>query len=163
MTAGSGRVGYKGHILEGHAPFERTVRLADLEPGVHRVEGTYERTRRRLDLGRGVSITGEGPFTGELDGDAIRIHVEGRARVLNVSQPEFIRRPQYWIDGVEWMACWTDWPASGFGSWSNTDMVALTVPDGTHDLEVRDMTFPAGWERTFSPTIEAAVVDRVSQ
>jgi len=157
MTSGSGRVGYKGCVLEGHGPFERSIAVADLKPGVTKVEGGYEKKMVRVDLGRGVVVTGEAPLEAALDGDAIRIKTSGRARVLNVTQPQFIRRPQYWLDGQEWMACWTDWPDSGFGSFSHTDMMALSVPEGEHELVVKDLVFPPVWERTFQPAIEGVV------
>ena len=34
LVSGAGRIGYKGFILEGTAPFERTLKAADLQPGV---------------------------------------------------------------------------------------------------------------------------------
>jgi hypothetical protein len=157
MTSGSGRVGYKGCVLEGHGPFERTIPLAALKPGVTKIEGGYEKKIVSVDLGRGVVVTGEGPFRAVLEGDVIRIVTSGRARVLNVTQPPFIRRPEYSLDADEWMACWTDWPDSGFGTFSHTDMMALSVPEGDHDLAVKDLVFPPVWERTFEPAIEGVV------
>jgi len=157
MNAGSGRVGYKGHVLEGHGPFERTVRLADLKPGTHRIEGGYEKKPVAIDLGRGVKVTGEGPFEAKLDGEAIRLRTTGRARVIHVTQPPFIVRPQYWVDGQEWMACWTDYPASGWGRYKNTWLIALSVPAGEHELLVKDLRFPLAWTRPFAPVIAGAI------
>lgn len=39
MTGGAGRVGYKGCILEGAAPFERTFKAAELSPRVEAIQG----------------------------------------------------------------------------------------------------------------------------
>lgn len=158
LNAGTGRVGYKGYVLEGAGPFERTVRLAGLKPGLHPVAGGYEKKPATADLGNGVKVSGEGPFTAKLEGETIRIYTSGRARVLHVTQPPFIVRPQYLIDGQEWMACWTDYPASGWGTYDNTWLIALTVPDGDHDLVVRNLVFPPVWARPFTPAIAGVEV-----
>ena len=55
------------------------------------------------------------------------------------------------------MACWTDWPDSGFGRWSRTNLIALTVPEGRHELMVKNMAFPPVWERPFEPRIEGVI------
>ena len=155
MTAGGGRIGYGGHILEGHGPFEQTIALEDLIPGTHPVAGGYEKKRHDVEIGRGITVSGEGPFKARLDGERIVIHSQGRARVLHVTQPSFIIRPQYYVDGQEWMACWTDYPASGWGTYKNTWLIALSVPEGDHELIVKDMVFPSGWTRPFDPLIDA--------
>ena len=156
MNAGSGRVGYKGCVVEGHGPFERIVKLADLKPGKLAAPGGYEKKRLSIDLGRGVKVTGEGPFEAKLDGETIRIRTNGRARVIHVTQPPFIVRPQYWVDGQEWMACWTDYPASGWGTYRNTWLIGLSVPAGPRELVVKDMQFPQSWPRQFEPLVEGA-------
>jgi hypothetical protein len=154
MNAGSGKIGYRGHVFEGHGPFERTVRLSDLKPGVYAVGGGYEKKTLSCDLGEGVTVTGEGPFTATLDGKVIRIKTSGRARVLHLAQPPFIVRPQYTIDGQPWMACWTDYPNNGWGTYDETWKIGLAVPDGEHELAVRDLVFPNVWTRPFTPLIE---------
>ena len=159
MNAGSGSIGYRGHVLKGHGPFERTIKLSELKPNLHEVTGGYEKKVQTLDLGRGVKVTGEAPFTAALEGDTIRIQTDGRARVLHVTQPRFIVRPQYYVDGQEWMACWTDYPASGWGSYDETWQIGLSVPAGKHELLVKDMVFPISWERQFEPLIEGVVRD----
>lgn len=157
MNGGTGRVGYKGAVLEGSGPFERVIRLAALKPGVTQVPGTYEKKYLTVDIGRGITVRGEGPFEAKLDGETLRINTHGRRRILNVTRPVFILRPQYWIDGQQWMACWTDWPDSGFGRWSHTNLMALTVPDGDHELVVKNMVFPPVWDREFTPLIPGVV------
>lgn len=154
MTAGSGRIGHKGHVLEGHAPFERTVKLSDLTTGVHAVEGGYEKQYVEKQIGEDITVRGEAPFETELDGETIRIRTRGRERVFHVSKLDFIRRPAYRVDGQEWMACWNDWPASGFGRWTRTRLIGLTVPAGEHELEVSDLTFPPVWHRQFEPVLD---------
>jgi hypothetical protein len=157
VNAGSGRVGYRGHVVEGHGPFERTVTLADLEPGVHAREGGYAKERRTVALADGIKVSGEGSFEASLDGETIHIRTRGRARVLHVTQPKFILRPQYYVDGQEWMACWTDYPASGWGTYDRSWLIGLSVPGGEHELVVRDMVFPRIWTRPFAPRIAGAV------
>jgi hypothetical protein len=156
LNAGSGRVGYNGMVFAGHGPFEKVVARKDLKPGVIAVEGGYEKKIVSADIGAGVTVRGEGPFEARLDGEAIRIRTQGRARVLHVTQPPFIIRPQYWLDGQEHMASWTDYPASGWGSYRNTWLIALPVPDGEHELLVRDFRFPAVWARPFTPRLTRA-------
>ena len=158
LNAGSGAVGYKGHLLEGHGPFERVVPLRDLKVGIHKVDGGYEKRRLTVDLGRGVKVTGEGPFTAALDGQTVRLKTQGRARVLHVTQPPFIVRPQYSIDGQQWMASWTDYPNNGWGTYDNTWLIGLSVPDGAHELVVKDFAFTKVWARPFTPLIEGARV-----
>jgi hypothetical protein len=54
------------------------------------------------------------------------------------------------------MASWTDYPASGWGTWKNTWLMALTAPEGEHELVVKDAVFPAVWARPFTPLINNA-------
>jgi hypothetical protein len=158
LNAGSGAVGYRGHVLEGHGPFERVVPLKDIKPGVFKVEGGYEKKVQTVDLGKGVKVTGEGPLTAVLEGEMVKIKTGGRARVLHVTQPPFIVRPQYFIDGRQWMASWTDYPASGWGTYDKTWLIGLSVPEGEHELVVKDLAFEKIWARPFVPLIEGAVV-----
>jgi len=37
LSGGTGSVGYKGHVLEGTAPFERTIPIGQVKPGVERI------------------------------------------------------------------------------------------------------------------------------
>jgi len=157
MASGSGRIGYKGYVLEGHGPFERTVRLASLKAGKHKVGG-YEKKIVAIDLGRGITVTGEAPFEATLDGQVIRIKTSGRARVLTLTKPAFIVRPELRLDGRQWMAGWSDEAGSDWGRWSRTQLIAVSTLDGKHELTVRDMVFPKVWERQFEPSIETALM-----
>ncbi|MBA3685389.1 MAG: hypothetical protein H0W72_09125 [Planctomycetes bacterium] len=158
ITAGSGTIGYKGCRFTGPAPFERTVRTADLKKGDTKAADTYEKKQQSIDLGGKLCVSGEAPFTARLDGKAIRISTEGRARVIYVTKPAWTAWVQYHVDGVQHMACWTDYPSSGWGSFTNTDLVALTVPDGKHELVVEDFQYAPVWPRTFTATIAGAVL-----
>ncbi|MDP6505367.1 MAG: hypothetical protein QF886_17225, partial [Planctomycetota bacterium] len=155
MNSGSGRIGH-GHeeyILEGHGPFEQAIPIrASIETGIHKVGGT-EKKMQSVDIGKGITVRGEGPLQAALDHETIRIKTSGRKRVLFVTQPKFIIRPQLFIDDQEWMASWTDYPASGWGTYKNTALIGLSVPKGEHGLVVRNLKFPDGWRRQFDPTI----------
>lgn len=163
LSAGSGRIGYQGYVLEGHGPFERVVPLRNVKPQTHKIPSGYEKKMLTVELGRGVKVTGEGPLTATLDGRTVRIKTGGRARVLHVTQPPFIVRPQYTIDGQPWMACWTDYPNNGWGTYDRTWLVGLSVPAGEHELTVKDMVFPPVWTRPFTPLIDGAVTPSTSR
>lgn len=150
LNSGSGKVGYRGHVFEGHGPFERVVPLKDLKPGTHAVTDTYEKKLIAVDVGDGLAVEGEGPFTAKLDGQTIRIRTTGRARVLYVTRPAWMLRPEYRVDGELSMACWTDYPGSDWGRLERTNLVALPVPDGAHELILRNGAFPAVWPRQFT-------------
>jgi len=68
-------------------------------------------------------------------------------------------RPRHWIDGTEFMACWTDYPASFWGRMRNTNLVGLSVPEGDHELVIEDMVFPPCWTRQFIPMLEGAIIE----
>jgi hypothetical protein len=151
MNSGAGRVGYRGYSLEGFAPFERTVRLADLKPGVVKIEGGYEKAIISKDLGGGITVTGEGPFTASLDGENIRLHTTGRARVFTITRPPFIWEPQLFLDGKAWMAYWTDEAGSDWGKMKNSNLMAVATTEGEHDLLIRNRVFIEVWQRQFAP------------
>ncbi|MCY3020993.1 MAG: hypothetical protein NTW87_18410 [Planctomycetota bacterium] len=158
LLAGSGRIGYKGAIFAGHGPFQRTVALADMQAGSTPVTDTYEKKWQAVDIGGGVTIAGEGPFDAKLDGQAIRVTTKGRARIMRVTRPKWILRPQLWVDGAEFMACWTDYPGSNWGRLEGTELIAMPVPEGQHELLLKNMVFPPVWKRPFTPAIESALV-----
>lgn len=157
LTAGSGKIGYRGYIAEGHGPLEHVVPRDDIKPTVHKIAGGYEKRILTVDLGRGIRITGEGPFTAALDGQTVRVKTSGRARVLHMTQPPLIVRPSYAVDGREWMACWTDYPNNGWGTYDETWKIGLAVPAGDHELTVGNRAFPKGWTRPFTPLIQGAL------
>lgn len=158
LNAGTGSLGYKGCAFAGAGPFERVLKPGELKPGETKVTDTYEKAWRSVEIGEGLTVRGEGPFTARLDGKVIRVSVEGRARELFVTKPAWMRWVRYWVDGAEHMACWTDYPASGWGRYANTALIAVTVPDGKHELEIRDCVYPAVWTREFSPRIEGVAL-----
>jgi hypothetical protein len=177
MSSGEGEYGYQGLTTGVIGPFENSVPLGDPKPGTGNVPGgnakkvvrpdlrgwmyyhpqvkPYAKEIMTVELGQGIQARGEGPFEAKLEGETIRIKTRGRARILHVTQPPFITRPQFWIDGQEHMASWTDYPASGWGTYQNTWLMALSAPEGDHDLVVKDFRFPPVWARPFEPLIGA--------
>lgn len=157
MNSGHGKIGYKGCILEGYGPFEKEIRFTDLNPKVIKMGGCSKK-RHTIDLGRGIRITGEGAFAANLDGDNIRIHTDGRAQLMHVTKPDWIAKPQYYIDGTEWMACWTDYPNSGWGTYDNTFLIGLSVPEGNHEILLRNLCYAEQFEREFTPAIAGVIL-----
>ena len=153
MASGSGRVGYRGADVVGYGPFELTMPLANPKGILARFASSYEKKVVSVDLGAGISVTGEAPFEAKLDGKAIHIRTKGRARVLLVTKPPFIVRPGLEFDGRTWMAFWTDEAGSDWGRWTGTQLIALSTLDGEHELVLRDMAFPPVWDRQFAPTV----------
>ncbi|MBS3763973.1 MAG: hypothetical protein KGZ25_11800, partial [Planctomycetes bacterium] len=125
--------------------------------GTHKIQNGYEKKIKSVELTDELRIYGEGPFEARIDGEEIVIHTRGRRRVLHVTNPSAIIRPQYYVDGQQWMACWTDYPASGWGSYKNTWLIGLTVPAGEHTLRLRNMRFPEIWDRPFEPFLKDAL------
>ena len=152
INSGTGRVGYRGYILKGHGPLERSVPLSRLKPGEHD-SGGHEKKIAQVDLGHGILVRGEMPFTATLDDQAIRIRTSGRARTLIVTRPDFMLRPDLTVDSVRWMAGWTDYAGSDWGRMKETNLIAVSTPAGDHELVIRDMTFPKTWHRHFQPGI----------
>ncbi len=183
LNAGVGRVGYKGEVFSGPGPFEATVALAGLQTGETKLTGEYEKKWQTVEIGDGLTVRGEGPFTATLDGGSasstgsgqasstgsgqaglttgkrIRIQTDGRTRQLFVTKPVWTDWVQFTVDGEPRMACWTDYPASGWGSYKNTRLIALTVPAGKHELAISDFVYPAVWTRPFVPNISGVELD----
>jgi hypothetical protein len=151
MNSGAGQIGYRGYVLVGNGPFEVTVAKKKLRKKVVPVDGGYAKTIVTQNLGQGITVTGEGPFTAKLDGENIRIHTSGRARVLQVTRPSFIWMPQYFLDGREWMAFWTDYAGSRWGAMKNSALISVSTLDGEHDLLLRNRVYNPVWQRQFTP------------
>jgi hypothetical protein len=155
MNSGSGQIGYQGYVLEGHAPFERTVKLIDLKAGTVNaiIDGGYEKKIVTQEIAPGITVTGELPFTARLDGQTIRINTTGRARVFTVTRPPFIWQPQFFLDGQEWMAYWSDEASSQWGAMKNTYLMSVATRDGDHELIIRNRIYRKVWDRQFVPMV----------
>jgi hypothetical protein len=97
MNSGTGTIGYKGHILSGSGPFERSVPNDKLTAGTFNLGGT-PKTIRTADIGQGITVRGEDLFTATLEGNVIRIRTEGRARHFLVEPfPSWMLNAQFTI------------------------------------------------------------------
>ena len=93
------------------------------------------------------------PFEARLDGRAIRIKTAGRARVLTLTKPAWMVRPELRFDGRQWMAGWTDEAGSDWGRWTRCKLIAVSTLDGEHELLITDMVYPKVWTREFTPLL----------
>lgn len=153
MNSGTGTIGYKGHILNGSGPFERTVRNANLTPGATNVLGT-PKVIQTVKVGADMTVTGEGPFTALFNGSVLSIHTEGRARRFTVENlPSSIRNPQFLLDGQEWLCLKADAASQGWGTYARSNGVAFSTVDGSHDLILRERIWPSPWDCGISPTV----------
>lgn len=155
LNSGSGKVGYKGYVLDGHAPFARSVALAELKPGTADMGG-YEKKIVTLDLGRGLTVRGELPFTATLDGDTVKIQADGRARQFILSWPEWLMHPQFFLDGQEYMVFVSDYASQNWGKYGRCFDMCLSTRDGKHDLEIRPRAWPAPWADGFRTALTPA-------
>ncbi|OPZ28203.1 MAG: hypothetical protein BWZ02_01371 [Lentisphaerae bacterium ADurb.BinA184] len=104
LLGAPGRVGYKGHIIEGGIPFEQTVSLSGLEAGVHAAPSAAGLTYEALDvesaevvpgLRKAVQgdvteyvITGASPV--RFAGDGVEVEAAGGALVVSPAGVRFV-------------------------------------------------------------------------
>jgi hypothetical protein len=156
MNSGTGSIGYKGHVLSGSGPFERSVSNGDLTPRTTSAGGVAK-TIRTVDIGQGITVRGEDPFTATLDGNVIKIHTEGRARqFIVVNLPRWLLNAQIALDGQEWLCLRSDEAAQGWGRYSRSSGVCFSTVDGSHELELRQrVTWPSPWDCGMTRTVGA--------
>ena len=158
MTDIADRIGISTHFLpstHGEDVYD-AIRMVH-QAGFSGLEIVPTLDQAQLGYPQNYANVGIDLFEARLDGESVVIKTTGRARVIYVTQPPLIMRPQYLVDGQEWMACWTDYPSSAWGTYENTWLIALSVPEGEHELLVREMKVPAVWTRQFEPLIEGVV------
>ena len=98
-------------------------------------------------------ISGEEPFSASVDHNELTLQADGRKRVFTITKPLWLRRPQLFVDGLQWMCAWTDEAGSNWGHLENSRLMAVGVPDGKHTLLIREMRFPQQFDRTFTPRL----------
>lgn len=159
LTGGRGKVGYKGAVLVGVAPFEKTFKPGELERGETvatpgavgepRIVKEGEAVRFvapdavyvKLTEGN-VGVRGVGPFDLTFTADRIVGTVDGATRTLAVTIPEGIVRPMYRMDGQRWYAGWADDHAIYRGTATPQFGLAFGVTAGQHAVEVSQWTDP---------------------
>jgi hypothetical protein len=153
LNGGSGKVGYQGRILTGHGPLEKTIALKDLKPGETDLGGD-EKKIVTVEIGRGLSVRGELPFTATLEGDTVRIAAAGRARQFILSWPDWLRHPQFFLDGQEYLVFVSDYASQDWGRFGRCYDMCLSTRDGQHELVIR----PRVWPRPWADGVERTVV-----
>ena len=160
LTGGRGKVGYKGTILTGTAPFEKTFRPGELKPGetvltappapagarVIAEGGTVrfvapDPVYVKLTAGN-VGVRGVGPFDLTFTADKITGTVEGPTRTIVTTFPAGIVRPMYRMDGNRWYAGWADDHSIVKGTANPQFGLAFGVTAGKHAVEVSEWKWP---------------------
>ncbi len=161
LSAGPGKAGYKGSVVESAVPFERLVSAgktietipapkwgiaAPLQAvtvesnGVRFVAGE----RKYVELTRGnVGVRGVGPFDLTFTPDGIVGKVDGDIRTLVTTWPENVTRPGYTMDGVRWCAGFADEPSISKGMATPQFSVAFGVSAGPHEVKIDEWEWPA--------------------
>jgi hypothetical protein len=154
MNSGTGTIGYKGHVLTGSGPFERSIANNDLTPGTVNIGGAPKNIRT-VEIGQGITVRGEEPFTAKLDGKVIKIHAEGRARPFIVANlPGWLLNAQFTLDGQEWLCLRSDEASQGWGRYARGSGVCFSTLDGVHELELRQrVQWPSPWECGMTRTL----------
>jgi hypothetical protein len=158
MNSGTGEIGCNGSVISGAGPFERTVLNANRTAGTTNLGGVAK-VIRTVDIGSGISVRGEDPFSATLEGRTIKIHTEGRARQFIVANlPDWLLNTRFTLDGQEWLALRSDEAAQNWGRYARSSGVCFSTIDGTHDLELSQRTsWPAPWADMMSVNIATTI------
>ncbi len=161
LTGGRGRVGYRGTILSGVAPFERTFKPGELTPGETEVgaqvpAGSEPKVVRDGDTVRFVSpapvyvkltsgnvaVRGVGPFDLTFTANGIRGTVAGKTRTIVTTWPAGIVRPMFQMDGKRWYAGWADDHSIAKDTPTPQFAFAFGVTAGEHTVAVSEWVYP---------------------
>lgn len=160
LSAGPGKVGYKGHVVESPIPFEKTVsagkKVETISAPAWAVDArvppvTVEPDRIRfvvaerkyVELQHGaVGVRGVGPFDLTFTSHAITGKIDGDVRTLVTTWPEKITRPMYTQDGVRWYAGFGDEHSIVKGTTTPQFSVAFGVSAGPHEVKISEWEWP---------------------
>ena len=161
LSAGPGKAGYKGSVIESAVPFERTVAAGSkpetipapkwgIETPLQAVTVESNRVRfvvaehKYVELTHGaVGVRGVGPFDLTFTPDGITGKVDGDIRTLVTTWPENITRPGYTMDGIRWYAGFADEPSISKGMATPQFSVAFGVSAGPHTVKIGEWEWPA--------------------
>jgi hypothetical protein len=161
LSAGPGKAGYKGAVIESAVPFEKVVaagqkpesipapqwKIGKAEQAVT-VDGGkvrfVESGRKYVELTHGnVGVRGVGPFDLTFTPDGITGEVDGDIRTIVTTWPEKITRPGYSMDGVRWYAGFSDEHSIIKGTASPQFSIAFGVSAGRHEVKITEWEWPA--------------------
>jgi hypothetical protein len=161
LSAGPGKAGYKGSVIESAEPFEKVVaagqkaetvpasqwKVAKAEQAVT-VEGDnvrfVELGQKYVELTHGtIGVRGVGPFDLTFTPDGITGEVDGDIRTIVTTWPEKIIRPGFSMDGVRWYAGFSDEHSFVKGTASPQFAIAMGLSAGPHKVKISEWEWPA--------------------
>ncbi len=160
LSGGPGKVGYKGTVVEGAAPFEKTItgkKVETIAKPTWKIDSTQPAIsekgnairfvcaeRKYVELTKGnVGVRGMGPFDLTFTPNGITGTVDGDIRTIVTTWPENITRPAYSMDGVRWYAGFADEHSIYKGTKAPQFAIAMGVTAGQHKVSIHEWTWPA--------------------
>jgi hypothetical protein len=161
LSAGPGKAGYKGAVIESAEPFEKIVaagQKAETIPASQwsvgkaeqavTVEGDkvrfVESGKKYVELTNGnVGVRGVGPFDLTFTPEGITGEVDGDIRTIVTTWPEKIIRPGYLMDGVRWYAGFSDEHSFVKGTKTPQFAIAMGLSAGKHTVKINEWEWPA--------------------
>jgi hypothetical protein len=161
LSAGPGKAGYKGAVIESAEPFEKIVaagQKAETIPASQwsvgkaeqavTVEGDkvrfVESGKKYVELTNGnVGVRGVGPFDLTFTPEGITGEVDGDIRTIVTTWPEKIIRPGYLMDGVRWYAGFSDEHSFIKGTKTPQFAIAMGLSAGKHTVKINEWEWPA--------------------
>jgi hypothetical protein len=161
LSAGPGKAGYKGAVIESAVPFEKVVaagKKAESIPAPQWSVGKAEQAvtvdgdkvrfvepgKKYVELTHGnVGVRGVGPFDLTFTPAGITGKVDGDIRTIVTTWPEKIVRPGYLMDGVRWYAGFSDEHSFVKGTAAPQFAIAMGVSEGPHEIKINEWEWPA--------------------
>ncbi len=167
LSAGPGKVGYKGYAITSSVPFEKIVSGGSRTETMPSPKGVIEAgapavtadsnsvrfvvaDRHYVELTHGaVGVRGVGPFDLTFTPEGITGKVDGDIRTIVTTWPEKITRPMYRMDGVRWYAGFADEHSIYKGTKTPQFGIAFGVSAGKHEVKISE------WEWAGMPPVPA--------
>ena len=161
LSAGPGKAGYKGAVVESAEPFEKVVaagKKAESIPATQWSVGKAEQAvtvegdkvrfvepgKKYVELTNGnVGVRGVGPFDLTFTPEGITGEVDGDIRTIVTTWPEKIVRPGYLMDGVRWYAGFSDEHSFVKGTKTPQFAIAMGLSGGHHTVKISEWEWPA--------------------
>jgi hypothetical protein len=161
LSAGPGKAGYKGAVIESAEPFEKIVaagQKAETIPASQWSDGKADQAvtvegdkvrfvesgKKYVELTNGnVGVRGVGPFDLTFTPEGITGEVDGDIRTIVTTWPEKIIRPGYLMDGVRWYAGFSDEHSFIKGTKTPQFAIAMGLSAGKHTVKINEWEWPA--------------------